>query len=323
MKIQFLIPVYNEHDNLPYLLKSLKSIIATISSTSAFPVDWEVLFADNNSTDGSLEYLSRHINIFLGSCKINIIPFAVNYGFSFSTSYLLSKATGQISVLIPADMQIPMASIIEAMQLAIYKHKSVLLCRNMRAKQDLGSMSFLAKRFFYKALAKFQTAKSYNGYYGMGCYVLSDLEPIKNQTSIDFFPFQIRIILPRIIIDPEIVLFDELPRFAGHTSFGLFKYFSEAISIFVRSDFITSFGIQIAIKSVSLILLVIIGIILIIRILFPLVILPGFTTVLVVTLISCLVNLASTYILAIRIENTRSTASIRNYVQIKKIPFVG
>ena len=50
MQLSIIIPVFNENESLPHLKKELNDVLVRFS-------DWEVLFIDDGSSDGSSEYL--------------------------------------------------------------------------------------------------------------------------------------------------------------------------------------------------------------------------------------------------------------------------
>ena len=110
INIQFIIPTYNEEPNIDSMFKML-SIISNEIENRFQPKKfiWSLLVADNSSNDKTLKVLNSYKNSFE---NLEIFAFYKNYGFSFSTSYLLHKSSGDICVLIPADGQIPIETVI-------------------------------------------------------------------------------------------------------------------------------------------------------------------------------------------------------------------
>ena len=51
MSLSIIIPVFNEEENIPHLVKGLKTALAGIKT------DYEVIFIDDGSTDNTLEVL--------------------------------------------------------------------------------------------------------------------------------------------------------------------------------------------------------------------------------------------------------------------------
>ena len=109
INIQFIIPTYNEEPNIDSLFKMLSIIIIEIENKyHSKKLNWSLLVADNSSNDKTLKVLNSYKKSF---DNLEIFAFYKNYGFSFSTSYLLHKSSGDICVLIPADGQIPIETV--------------------------------------------------------------------------------------------------------------------------------------------------------------------------------------------------------------------
>ena len=216
----------------------------------------------------------------------------------------MSHAESEISVLIPADLQVPEMAVFNSINKTITSNTTSLLCRTQSLSSEKQFFQFIrvAKLVFYNALSVLQSKKTFTGFYGMGCYLSADLSLLKRNRYPDFKPFQIRLVIPKIIYKPNIIEFEELPRVAGISGFSFYRYISEAISILVRSDFIHDNGLKLLLQiigtaNISLILLLI-GI----KILFNSLILPGFATVIVVTLLGSFINISGLYMLLLRLE---------------------
>ena len=85
MKISLIVPVYNERRCLPAFLEQL----------DALPGDWEPLFADGGSTDGSLELLRGRTCI---SCP---------KGRAGQMNFAAARATGELLWFVHCDSVLP------------------------------------------------------------------------------------------------------------------------------------------------------------------------------------------------------------------------
>lgn len=95
-KLSFVIPVYNEEDNLVPLYEELASVAATLGCS------WEVLFVDDGSTDASLAVIQQ-----LAAAHPEVRPLALarNSGQSAALYYGFQQATGGVVITLDADLQ--------------------------------------------------------------------------------------------------------------------------------------------------------------------------------------------------------------------------
>lgn len=95
MKISIVIPVFNENESLPDLKGELDK------NLSAYP-DWEVIFIDDGSSDGSTEYLA---DLCAQDSHYKLIQFYRNYGKSAALSEGFKLADGDYIITMDADLQ--------------------------------------------------------------------------------------------------------------------------------------------------------------------------------------------------------------------------
>jgi glycosyltransferase involved in cell wall biosynthesis len=96
VNVSVVIPVYNEEENLPLLYAQLRKAFETLRRP------WELLFVDDGSGDGSFEVLrdiARHDE------RVRVIRFRRNYGQTAALQAGLQEATGEIIVMLDADLQ--------------------------------------------------------------------------------------------------------------------------------------------------------------------------------------------------------------------------
>ncbi len=306
--IQFLIPIYNEELNIKLLANFLSSISEEVNANSKKNIDWSITFSDNCSLDNSLSELSK-VEFF--TSKVSIIPFAYNYGYSYATSYLLHISEAEYLVLIPSDMQIPRETIIDGITNSLNSDRSVLFCRkNQESKRVTHGLIIYLKKIFYALLNMVQT-NTFKGFYGMGCFSASDIFFLQNTHNKEFSPYQLRLVLPQICYKPIKLYFKEKKRLRGKSGFNFFIYVKEALSILLRSSFIYKNGIQ------ALFLIVLFGFlslsvfIIILKTFQPLLILPGFTTLILLLLFSSMLNVLAIYLLWLKIEGKNSYLSFK------------
>lgn len=93
--ISVVIPIYNEKESLPDLTKSLKDILKQYK-------EWDVLFVDDGSTDGTTESL---IELAKSESNIKLIQFHRNYGKSAALAEGFKITAGDYVITLDADLQ--------------------------------------------------------------------------------------------------------------------------------------------------------------------------------------------------------------------------
>ena len=97
MKLSVVIPVYNEAENLPLLQASIEK------SLSALEIDWEVVYIDDGSSDGSQNILEE-----LASSSpehVCVVVFRRNFGQTAAIAAGIEHAQGEIILFMDADLQ--------------------------------------------------------------------------------------------------------------------------------------------------------------------------------------------------------------------------
>ncbi|MEQ8193091.1 MAG: glycosyltransferase family 2 protein [Rhodospirillales bacterium] len=94
--ISIVIPVYNESESLPELYDRLTKVMVSLED------DYEVIFVDDGSHDGSSEYLDRTS---AEDAKIKVIRFTRNFGQTAAMAAGFQHASGDIIVALDADLQ--------------------------------------------------------------------------------------------------------------------------------------------------------------------------------------------------------------------------
>jgi len=95
-RVSVIVPVYNERENIPDLARS---ILQTMDS--ACP-DYELLFVDDGSCDGSVEQLAQLAS---ENPRIKLIQFRRNFGQTAAIAAGFDFATGDVLVTLDADLQ--------------------------------------------------------------------------------------------------------------------------------------------------------------------------------------------------------------------------
>ena len=94
--VSLVIPVFNERENLDHLFGEIQVVC------TAMPYEWEVLFVDDGSGDGSLEVIKR---LHHDHCEVRYVSFATNCGQSAAFIAGFQRARGTTVVTLDADLQ--------------------------------------------------------------------------------------------------------------------------------------------------------------------------------------------------------------------------
>lgn len=96
MDISIVIPLYNEEESLPELHRRLTEVLSRLGK------DYEIIFVDDGSTDGSLKALEK---LFREDPRIEAVSFRRNRGKSAALAAGFEKAQGDCVVTMDADLQ--------------------------------------------------------------------------------------------------------------------------------------------------------------------------------------------------------------------------
>jgi glycosyltransferase involved in cell wall biosynthesis len=95
--LSLIVPVYNEEKNLPLLIEAIQKALDPL------PYTWEAILVDDGSQDGSLQVLTQLAERFQD--QLRVVSFRRNFGQTAAIVAGLDYATGEIIVLLDADMQ--------------------------------------------------------------------------------------------------------------------------------------------------------------------------------------------------------------------------
>lgn len=137
--VSVLVPAFNEEMNVE------RAYSAIIDVFKALPdYDYEIIFADNHSTDRTFELLRR---IAERDSKVRVIRFSRNVGYQRSLMIAYQSATGDCSVQIDSDLQDSPSHIPEMLRLWHEGHQVVYGVR--RSLQDPWVTTKLRRAFYW------------------------------------------------------------------------------------------------------------------------------------------------------------------------------
>lgn len=159
-KISILIPCYNEVDNV----EPMSFAVVNVLRETLSQYDYELLFIDNCSTDGTREKLEQ---ICAQNKKIKAIFNVTNFGQFNSPFYGLCQTSGDCTISLSCDFQDPVELIPRFVEEWEKGHKIVSGIKT--SSKEPGFIYFL-RTVYYKIIKNMSTVKMIEHFTGFGLY---------------------------------------------------------------------------------------------------------------------------------------------------------
>ena len=221
-KISVLIPCHNEEKSLPLLYPELVKLMDSISN-----YEWELMFVNDGSTDGTLELLRQ---LRQQDQRVNFVDLSRNFGKEAAMLAGFDYVTGDCMVIIDADLQDPPELIPEMIKWWEQGYEDVYAKRKTRGRE-----SWLRKRLslmFYRLL---QSSSRFDVLQNVGDFRLLDRSCINALRQMRESERYTKGMYSWIGFKKKEIEFDRGNRVAGSSSWSFRQLFSLAI------DGITSF----------------------------------------------------------------------------------
>ena len=168
--ISVMIPCYNEVENVEAISKAVINII----ENKLAQYDYELIFIDNNSTDGTKDVLRR---LCIENKKIKVIFNAKNFGQFNSPYYGLCQTNGDCTIFMCCDFQDPVEMIPKFIETWEAGNKTV--CARKTSSKENRVMRLL-RTCYYKIIKKMSDVEQIEHFTGFGLYDKSFIEVLKN-----------------------------------------------------------------------------------------------------------------------------------------------
>ena len=221
-KISVLIPCHNEENTLPLLYPELVKLM-----DSDLPYQWELMFVNDGSTDGTLQVLRQ---LRQQDQRVNYVDLSRNFGKEAAMLAGFDYVTGDCMIIIDADLQDPPELIPEMIKWWEQGYEDVYARRKSRGRE-----SWLRKRLsllFYRML---QSSSRFDVLQNVGDFRLLDrccIDALRQMRESERYT---KGMFSWIGFKKKEVEFDRGDRIAGSSSWNFRQLFSLAI------DGITSF----------------------------------------------------------------------------------
>jgi dolichol-phosphate mannosyltransferase len=140
--ISVVVPVLNEEDNVRRLYKRVRKVLTKVKDR----YDYEFIFTDNHSEDGTFEVLAE---LAASDPRVRAFRFSRNFGFqrSILTGYV--RARGDVAIQLDCDLQDPPELLLTFLEEWEAGHKIVYGVRRNRRE---GALITFARRVFYRLI---------------------------------------------------------------------------------------------------------------------------------------------------------------------------
>lgn len=249
--ISVVIPTYNEEQNVSLIVQRINKIF----SEKLTYYNYEVIFIDNYSTDGTREVIKAYAH---NDYRIKAIFNARNFGFTRSTFYGLTQAERDCAVLLFADMQDPPELITDFVEKWENGSKIVVGIKN---KSEENKILYFLRNVYYKFIRKIGEVDHIEQFTGFGLYDASFIKVIRELS--DPLPY-LRGIVAELGFQYEKIPYTQRKRKHGKTKFSFMKLYDVMMlgitsysKIFMRLATISGFvmaSISFIIAAITLVL---------------------------------------------------------------------
>lgn len=229
-KISVLIPCYNEKENVGPMSEAVVNMM-----TQNLPqYDYELVFIDNRSTDGTRDILR---GICANNKKIKAIFNARNFGQFNSPYYGLLQTTGDCCIQMCCDFQDPVELIPKYVKEWENGYKIVIGIKT--SSKENGFVRFL-RTCYYKLIKKMSDVDQIEHFTGSGLYDRKFIEVLRNLD--DPTPFM-RGIVAELGFERKEIPYEQPKRRAGKTHNNFYSLYDAAMLSFTSY---TKIGLRIA-----------------------------------------------------------------------------
>lgn len=229
-KISIMITTYNEKDNVIPLEKEIRLLFHTKLSN----YDYEILFMDNCSTDGTKEHIEALCST---DTRIKAIFNARNFGSLRSGFYGLLHTTGDCAIKLCADFQDPLEMIPQFIEEWEKGYK--IVCGIKTSSKENKLMRFI-RTCYYKIIKKMSDVEQIEHFTGFGLYDRSFLEVLRNLN--DPNPY-LRGIVAELGFKRKDIPYEQKQRRAGKSHYSWYNLYDTAMLGFTSY---TKIGLRLA-----------------------------------------------------------------------------
>lgn len=216
MKVSVVVACYNEQDNVIPLAQEIDRIF-----TENFPnYEYEILYMDNDSTDGTRANIEK---LCAENKRVKAIFNVHNFGSIRSSVYGLLQATGDCVVKMCADFQDPPELLIPFIQEWEKGHRIVLAIKEGSRENKL---MYFIRKCYYRFINKITDIEHIDNFVGYGLYDRDFIEILRNLN--DPMPY-LRGIVAELGYKYQVVKYVQPKRRTGKSKFNFYRLYDYAM----------------------------------------------------------------------------------------------
>ena len=213
--ISIVMPTFNEEENVAVAHEAVKAVFAALPE-----YDYEHIFIDNASTDGTESVLRR---IASEDSRVRVILNARNFGHVRSPYYAVLQASGDAVIPMASDLQDPPEMIPEFIEKWEQGYKMVLAVKTSSREHWL---MYRLRGLYYRVIDSLSDVKQIPNATGFGLY---DRRVIEVLRSIDDpYPY-FRGLVAEVGFEPALVEFTQPKRGRGMTKNNFYSLYDLAM----------------------------------------------------------------------------------------------
>lgn len=211
---------FNEQDNIEELYTRIKKVFDSLPQ-----YDWEIVIADNYSTDNTRNILRK---LAAADKRVKVILNSNNFGVVRSGYNCFLQTQGHATIMMCSDLQDPPEMIPVFLQ--HWEDGYKVVCA---VKQKTPEKIFMrnVRKFYYWLLGKFSEIKLIDDFYGFGLYDRQFVDNLKKFH--EPYPY-FRGLVSEIGLPRKEVPFNQEKRKNGKSSYNFFSYYDMAMTGFVN-----------------------------------------------------------------------------------------
>ena len=229
-KISILIPCYNEHDNVI----PMHDAVVRLMNESLSSYDYEIVFIDNCSNDGTRELLRK---LCTQDKKVRAILNARNFGMFSSQYYGILQTEGDCTVMLYCDFQEPVEMIPKFVK-AWEEGSKIVVMQKTHSMEN--KIMYFIRTCYYKLMKEFSDFEQIEHFTGFGLYDREFVQLLRGLR--DPVPF-LRGIVAELGYKIKIIPYTQQKRKAGKTHFNFLSLYDSAMLGFTAY---TKFGLRAA-----------------------------------------------------------------------------
>jgi glycosyltransferase involved in cell wall biosynthesis len=214
-RISIVTPTYNEENNVDELCDRIRDVMETLPQ-----YEWEHLFIDNASVDGTVDRIRARIAV---DPRVGLIVNVRNFGHVRSPYYGIIEADGDAVISLASDLQDPpelLPRFLEGWE------EGFKVVAGVKATAEEGFVIGAMRSTYYRLLAKIADVEVIQGFTGFGLY---DRDVIVHMRELrDAYPY-LRGVVSELGYPHKKVPFDKRARKAGRTSNNFFTLYDLAM----------------------------------------------------------------------------------------------